>query len=341
MCEEIALKSFQKPTPLDTLYFGGGTPSVFTPSELDKIIKAVTKHHHLLADAEITLEANPDDIDKSYLNDLIDLGFNRLSVGVQSFHDKELKMMNRAHNTKQAKEALSLVADLFSNWSLDLMFGMPQSTHQSWEENLQQAMFFDPPHLSAYALTIEPHTALEKYIQEGFVIPCSEDQHAAQFEQLVAYTTNLGYENYEVNSFSKPGMYSRNNTAYWTGKPYLGIGPSAHSFEGSRRAWNVSNNAQYIKSLKQKIIPETEEMLTEVDRFNEYVMTGLRTQWGVSLDHVRLTFGKHFEDQLVHEIQPQLKIKNLRLENRVIYTTLQGRFLADGIAASFFLVNLS
>ena len=249
--------------------------------------------------------------------------------------------MNRAHNTQQAKEALALVADGFSNWSLDLMFGMPQSTDQSWAENLEQAMHYHPPHLSAYALTIEPRTVLEKYIDKGFITPCSEEQVVSQFEQLVAYTTSVGYENYEVNSFSKPGMYSRNNTGYWTGKPYIGIGPSAHGFEGTRRAWNVSNNAQYIRALRNNTLAETEETLTPIDRFNECVMTGLRTQWGVSLDEVHRNFGKRYKDHLIQEIQPQIVAGNIRLEEGVIYTTKKGRFLADGIAASLFLVNLS
>lgn len=341
MTKEIAMKSFQKSRPLETVYFGGGTPSVFTPSELAQLLEAVNKKYHLLADAEITIEANPDDLNKSYLKDLQAMGFNRISVGVQSFHDHELKMMNRAHNTQQAKDALALVADGFSNWSLDLMFGMPQSTDQSWTENLEQAMHYHPPHLSAYALTIEPRTALEKYIDKGFITPCTEDQVVSQFEQLVAYTTALGYENYEVNSFSKPGMYSRNNTGYWTGKPYIGIGPSAHGFEGTRRAWNVSNNAQYIRALRNNTLAETEEILTPIDRFNECVMTGLRTQWGVSLDEVHRDFGERYKDHLIQEIQPQLVAGNIRLEAGVIYTTKKGRFLADGIAASLFLVNLS
>ncbi|MGB0261116.1 MAG: radical SAM family heme chaperone HemW [Flavobacteriaceae bacterium] len=341
MTKEIVMKSFQKPRPLETVYFGGGTPSVFTPSELAQLLEAVNKKHHLLADAEITLEANPDDLNMSYLKDLQAMGFNRISVGVQSFHDHELKMMNRAHNTQQAKEALALVADGFSNWSLDLMFGMPQSTDQSWAENLEQAMHYHPPHLSAYALTIEPRTVLEKYIDKGFITPCSEEQVVSQFEQLVAYTTSVGYENYEVNSFSKPGMYSRNNTGYWTGKPYIGIGPSAHGFEGTRRAWNVSNNAQYIRALRNNTLAETEETLTPIDRFNECVMTGLRTQWGVSLDEVHRNFGKRYKDHLIQEIQPQIVAGNIRLEEGVIYTTKKGRFLADGIAASLFLVNLS
>jgi len=341
MSKEIAMKSFQEPTPLASVYFGGGTPSVCSPSELSKLLENVIKKHDLLPNAEITLEANPDDLNPSFIEDLVAMGFNRLSVGVQSFHDGELKMMNRAHNTQQAKDALSLVADSFSNWSLDLMFGMPQSNAQSWKQNLEEAMCFDPPHLSAYALTVEPRTALEKYIDNGLVTPCSENEVVSQFEQLVRYTKSLGYENYEVNSFSKPGLYSVNNTAYWTGKPYIGIGPSAHSFEGLRRAWNVSNNAQYIRSLNENSLPETEEFLSLIDRFNESIMTGLRTQWGVALDEIHHTFGERFKDHLIQEIQPHISTHNLRVEKNVIYTTPRGRFLADGIAASLFLVNLT
>lgn len=341
MVKEISMKSFQEPTPLASVYFGGGTPSVCTPTELSQLLEAVIKKHDLLPNAEITLEANPDDLDKSYLEELCAMGFNRLSVGVQSFHDSELTMMNRAHNSQQAKHALTLVADMFPNWSLDLMFGMPQSTAQSWSNNLKEAICFDPPHLSAYALTVEPQTALEKYIDQGLLTPCSEDQVVSQFEQLVEYTTSCGYENYEVNSFSKHGMYSRNNTAYWTGKPYIGIGPSAHSFEGTRRAWNVSNNANYIRTIEKGIVPETEEFLTPIDRFNECVMTGLRTQWGVSLDDICHNFGKRFKDHLSREIQPHISANNLKVDDGIVYTTPRGRFLADGIAASLFLVNLA
>ncbi len=277
---------------VSNIYFGGGTPSVLETREVDQIINACYAHYKMEPNPEITLEANPDDLTVDKINHLATSKINRLSIGVQSFFEEDLKLMNRAHNAQEAIDCITLSRKHFPNSSLDLIYGIPGMTKERWEENIDKALALGLPHISAYALTVEPKTALEKFIKKG-IVPPVEDAVAQEHHELLIYKMEAaGYDNYEFSNFAIPGYHSRNNTAYWQGKKYIGIGPSAHSYDGKRRAWNINNNPKYIKAITSKILPQEIEELTRTDQYNEYVMTRLRTQHGVSLSEIALLFGE-------------------------------------------------
>ena len=325
--------------PIETIYFGGGTPSVLTVEELHHLLDAVFANFQVIAAPEITLEANPDDLSPEYLLALSQTKINRLSIGIQSFFDADLKLMNRAHNAEQAKQSLALATQYFDNITLDLIYGMPNMTNDQWLQNIETALSYGIPHISCYALTVEPKTALHSYIQKGQMPPLDEALAAEHFKLLVELLEANGFVHYEFSNFGKPNYFSQNNSSYWLGKKYLGIGPSAHSFDGQSRSWNVSNNAKYIKAIQSQELHSETEILSLTDRYNEYIMTGLRTIWGVSLDKVEKEYGVNYINYLNKQIQSHVQNGLLKIEDGILTTTAQGKFLGDGIVADLFFIN--
>ena len=326
---------------VETIYFGGGTPSVLNTAEIDQIIRAVYSNYTVVADPEITLEANPDDLSKEKIEELGKSPINRLSIGIQSFFEEDLKMMNRAHNAQEAAACIAMAKLYFDNISIDLIYGIPGMTNERWISNIEKALAFGVPHISSYALTVEPKTALKTFIDKGLIPPVDDELAEAHFHILVQKLAEAGFVNYEISNFGKPGYFSRNNTAYWQGKKYLGIGPSAHSYDGLRRGWNINNNAKYIKAIAQNELPMETEVLSITDRYNEYVMTGLRTIWGVSLERIKTEFGQKFYAYLTQQAQKKIEDGLLYIEKDHLLVSKKGKFLSDGIAADLFLVNLS
>lgn len=341
LCSEMILRKGEINEPLETIYFGGGTPSLLEEADLEQIFDAIYSTFKISSTPEITLEANPDDLTKDKLEILARSKINRLSIGVQSFFDEDLKLMNRAHNSAEASGCLELAKQYFDNISIDLIYGMPEMSNARWEENLNKALALDIPHISSYALTVEPNTALKKFIDKGLVKPVDDEVAQAHFEILQQKMVAAGFENYEFSNFGKPGYFSRNNTAYWTQKSYLGIGPSAHSYDGNRRSWNINNNALYIKSITNGQLPLEREILSLTDKYNEYVMTGLRTVWGVSIEKITTDFGSRFGEYLLKQAEKHLLEHLLFQDGDRIVVTHKGKFLIDGIASDLFLLNLS
>jgi len=341
LCTELIIRKRELNQPLQTIYFGGGTPSLLSEQELKQIFNTIHKHYIVVEDAEITLEANPDDLSSNLIVQLHDSQINRLSIGVQSFFAEDLLLMNRAHSAKEALECIQLAKKYFKNISIDLIYGIPGLTIDRWKENLEITLSLDIPHISCYALTVEPKTALKKFIEQGKVAPVNDEETRSHYELMIDTLENAGYINYEFSNFGKPGYFSQNNSGYWKGKPYLGIGPSAHSFDGNKRSWNISNNIKYIKSINEGNIPLAFEVLSVTDKYNEYIMTGLRTMWGVSLVKVENDFGKRYRDYLLEQVEKHVENQLLYFEDDTLKITKKGKFLGDGIASDLFLVNLS
>jgi len=341
LCKEMVLRKEEIPGPLQTIYFGGGTPSLLDAEDLQQIFKTIDDHFEVVEAPEITLEANPDDLTEAKLIMLAASRINRLSIGVQSFFEEDLKLMNRAHNATEALRCLQLAKQYFDNISIDLIYGMPDMSDARWQENLDQAIALDIPHISSYALTVEPNTALQKFIEKGVVKPVDDAVAQKHFEILLAHMEKAGFENYEFSNFGKLGYFSQNNTAYWTGKPYLGIGPSAHSFDGNTRSWNINNNPKYIKAIAADTLPIERETLSTTDKYNEYVMTGLRTIWGVSLEKIEKDFGLKFRTYVLQQAQKHIEEHILFLDDDRIVVTKKGKFLSDGLASDLFILNLS
>ncbi|MEN8858559.1 MAG: radical SAM family heme chaperone HemW [Flavobacteriaceae bacterium] len=325
---------------IETIYFGGGTPSMLTQSEIDSIILAVYNNHDVITDPEITLEANPDDLSKEKIIELASSKINRLSIGIQSFFEQDLKLMNRAHNAIEAKKSLSLAIQHFDNISVDLIYGIPGLPNEKWKKNIETALSFGIPHISSYALTVEPKTALASFIKKGIIDDVDDEQAQEQFHILLDELTKHNFIHYELSNFGKEGYFSKNNSSYWEGKSYLGIGPSAHSFDGKRRGWNVRNNSKYIEAIKQDKLPIEREILTITDQYNEYIMTGLRTILGISLEKVKNDFGTKYYDYLLLQSEKYRKEDLLYIENKKLKTTKKGKFLSDGISADLFKINL-
>ena len=326
---------------IETIYFGGGTPSLLTRDELELLINTVYKNYTTIENPEITLEANPDDLSNDVIIQLSKSPVNRISIGVQSFFERDLKLMNRAHNTKEALECLEIATQYFDNISIDLIYGIPGLSNEEWLENIETALSFNVPHISCYALTVEPKTALETFIKKGIIDNVDDDLAQEQFNILGDKLEVSGFINYELSNFGKPHYFSRNNSAYWQGELYLGIGPSAHSFNGDQRSWNVSNNTKYIKTIQKNELPSESEILSKIDKFNEYIMTGLRTIWGVSLKKVENDFGGNYKKQLLQQSEIYIKEHLLYIEDDKLLTTKKGKFLSDGIASNLFKINLS
>ena len=339
VCKELILRKLEYSNEeIQTIYFGGGTPTVLEVSELNTILKTVYKYYKVSDTPEITLEANPDDLDLENLKALSNTKINRLSIGIQSFHESDLTAMNRAHNANEAKKCLEIATTYFDNITIDLMFGMPTMSVEQWRQNLQTAFGFGIKHLSCYALTVEPKTALEHFISKGSHPPMDDELSAKHFEVLLEETSKHGLTHYETCSFGHPEYFSRHNTSYWLGKPYMGVGPSAHSFDGKSRSWNRSNNTKYIKSLEANIRPFESEVLSIENRFNEYIMTGLRTIWGISLEKIETDFGPEIKNQLLENSEKFRASELLILEENHLKITKTGKFLSDGIASDLFLV---
>ena len=341
LAKELQLRAgeFQNET-IETIYFGGGTPSVLTLEEIQFLLDAVYKDYTVIDKPEITLEANPDDLSTSRIIDLAQSPINRLSIGIQSFFEDDLLMMNRAHNAVEAKNCLTEATQHFDNISVDLIYGIPGMSHDRWIQNIETALSFGIPHISSYALTVEPKTALNKLIQTGKIAQPNDDVAQEQFSFLVELLQERGFIHYELSNFGKPNYFSKNNGAYWLGKKYLGIGPSAHSYDGVSRSWNVSNNSLYLKSIQEHQLPSEAEKLSPQDRYNEYIMTGLRTIWGVDLNRIEIEFGKETLIYLKKQAQKFLDDELLSIEENILKTTTKGKFLTDGIASDLFLINL-
>ncbi|MCC6724847.1 MAG: radical SAM family heme chaperone HemW [Saprospiraceae bacterium] len=320
---------------LETIYFGGGTPSLLGKHDLDLIFEAIFKHYPVAAqNMEVTLEANPDDLTPLKINELRSTPINRLSIGVQSFSETDLRFMNRAHNAAEALACIQNAQSVgFENLTVDLIYGSPSTSHQQWAENLSTLVSLQIPHLSCYCLTVEPKTALAHQVKKGTARPVDDEHAAQQFEYLMEAAQRAGYEHYEISNFALPDWHSRHNASYWQGKKYLGVGPSAHSYNGQSRQWNVANNAAYIRSLLEETLPFELETLTPVQRYNEYVMTGLRTVWGCNLLKIKdLGFESHFTEGA----KPFLLDGTMELDGENYRLTKSGKFLADGIAAELF-----
>ena len=335
---ELRKNEFQNEV-VETIYFGGGTPSILEISDIKVLIDTVFKHYKVIENPEITVEANPDDLSKERIIELSQNRVNRLSIGIQSFFEDDLKLMNRAHNSAEAKECLELATQYFDNISIDLIYGIPNMSNEKWLQNIETALSFNIPHISSYALTVEPKTALYKFIQNG-IIPLPDDEVAsAHFQILVDTLTENDFIHYELSNFAKENYFSKNNSSYWLGKKYLGIGPSAHSYDGEKRGWNVSNNALYLKAIDENILPIETEILTKTDRYNEYIMTGLRTIWGVSLDRIANEFGQMYLDYLNQQAAKYIEDHLLFVDENILRTTKKGKFLSDGIASDLFMLN--
>ena len=337
---EIKQKGQATHEAISTIYFGGGTPSILDVNEINSIIKRIYKEFNVESEAEITIEANPDDLNKEKIINLSLTEINRLSIGVQSFIDKELKIMNRAHDSKKALNSIGISKKYFNNISIDLMYGVPESTLESWTHNLDTVSQFDINHISSYALTLEPKTALESFVRKLIVDMPEEGLVYDQYNLINKKLEPLGFINYEVCSFAKENFFSKNNSAYWLRKKYIGIGPSAHSFDGKSRSWNISNNKKYIDQIKKGKSFYKKEKLSKVDQYNEYVMTGFRTIWGVSANFIENNFNSKFKNYFTDRIQKHIDQKNIIVKDDIYTTTNEGRFLADGISSDLFLVNL-
>ncbi|WP_265429725.1 radical SAM family heme chaperone HemW [Chryseobacterium sp. YIM B08800] len=325
---------------LQSLYFGGGTPSVLSADEIKSLIDEVLKHFSFNNDIEITLEANPDDLNSQFLKGLSDSPVNRLSIGTQSFFDEDLKLMNRAHNASEAEGSIKRAQDFgFENLSIDLIYGSPTSNLEIWKENLNKTIALEIPHISSYALTVEPKTALENWVSKGKVSNPKEEEQNREFYYMIDFLKDHNFNHYEVSNFAKEGVYSRHNSAYWKYQEYLGIGPSAHSYNGNDvRSWNVANNQQYIKKLNSNILAKETEILSQQDQFNEMIMIGLRTIWGVNLDSLNQKFSENILDKFNKEIQPKIEDGILKIEDNHLIIPEKHWFMADGIASDLFLI---
>ncbi len=325
---------------LNSLYFGGGTPSILSGDEIKSMIDEVLKYFNFNSDIEITLEANPDDLDKNFLKQLSDSPINRLSIGTQSFFDEDLRLMNRAHNASDAEGSIKRAQDFgFENLSIDLIYGSPTSNLEIWKQNLNKTIALEVPHISSYALTVEPKTVLEKWIANGKVSYPKEDEQNREFYYMIDFLKDHDFEHYEISNFAKKGFHSRHNSAYWKYNEYLGIGPSAHSYNGfDQRSWNVANNQQYIKKLNSNLLAKETEILSSKDQFNEMIMIGLRTIWGVDLESLKNKFKEEILDQFHKEIQQKLADGILIKENNHLKIPEKHWFMADGIASDLFQV---
>lgn len=343
MVAEITLTPSILPSGLNekehitTLYFGGGTPSILTAADLQLLFDALQKRFSFSPDIEITLEANPDDINDTALQSWRTLGINRLSVGIQSFLEEELKWMHRAHTAAESLICIDKIkAAGFDNFSIDLIYGSPLLTNDDWKRNVDTVIEKNIPHISCYALTVEPKTALDKLIALHKRENVDPEKQAAQFLLLMDWMAQAGYAHYEISNYAKPGFKSQHNSSYWSGETYYGFGPSAHSFDGKSRKWNVANNKLYTSSLHQNIIPFEDEQLTATQQLNEYIMTALRTMEGLDLALVSTRFGKDFSNTLLTASDKWAATQKLSIQDQKIILTKEGKLFADGIAADLF-----
>lgn len=337
LIKELELQKNYLIDPIETIYFGGGTPSLLTISEIEAILKAIYSNFKIEDNVEITLEANPDDISEIKLNECKLKGITRFSLGVQSFIDRDLLWMNRTHNATQSIHSIELIKKAgFNNFSIDLIYGSPELTNEEWISNIQLTLKNNIPHISAYALTVEPKTALESFINKNKSKPIHLEKQAEQFEILMELLKEEGFEHYEISNFAKPGFRSKHNSSYWKRKQYLGIGPAAHSYNKKSRQWNIANNALYIKSLEKNIIPFEQEILTIAQQINEYIMISLRTMEGCSLQYINEEFGEIFFLQMNENAKKYIQQHLIKKHNDLLILTAKGKLLADKISADLF-----
>jgi oxygen-independent coproporphyrinogen-3 oxidase len=335
ICQEIKQeKNYLEGKSVETIYFGGGTPSLLTKEEIEQLLTVISSNFNVLSSPEITLEANPDDINDEQLKDWQAIGINRLSIGLQSFLQEDLDWMNRAHNANESKEAVELAKSYGFNLTIDLIYGLPSSNIERLADNLKKAVALTPDHISAYCLTVEQSTALHHWVKTGKIIPVNEDEQAEQFAYLVNFLSHHGYHQYEISNFARQDAFSKHNSNYWKGVSYLGVGPSAHSFNGISRRWNSANNKKYISLLEKGETQYEQEYLSPKDRFNEYLMTGLRTVWGVDLEKLNAihSLSSAFNKTLDHFKQHALVFQ----KDGVITLSEKGKLQADYIASSLF-----
>jgi oxygen-independent coproporphyrinogen-3 oxidase len=341
MMRELRLqKDYLKGGAVSTIYFGGGTPSLLNAEEINQLLSGIQELFTIEQGAEITLEANPDDLTPMKIRQLAGTGINRLSIGIQSFNDKDLEFLNRVHSSDQAVQCIKRSQDAgFGDLSIDLIYGIPTLSNEQWEYNLMTTLDLGIPHISAYALTVEDKTPLSVMIKKGKVPDVDDAVQLQHFEILIDLLESSGYQHYEISNFCLPGKYARHNTSYWKGIPYLGIGPSAHSFNGSSRQWNVSGITPYILSINEGKVPFETEQLSRSQQFNEYVMTSLRTIWGCDLNRIQNDFGTAWKSGLLKDAAPYLEKGLVILADHTLLLSREGKFRADGIAADFFRVE--
>lgn len=341
LLKEIALqKDYLSGETIETIYFGGGTPSLLEADDIAEIIDRIQQFHTLSSHPEITLEANPDDLNAVKIRALRQTPVNRFSIGVQSFYDEDLSWMNRSHNAEEAESAIKRTQDAgFDNITADLIYGYPLLSDQKWLSNIEKLVNIAVAHISCYSLTVETGTALHSFIQHGKQKPLNDSQSAAQFILLMQKLNAAGFIHYEISNFALPGRESKHNSNYWKGNKYLGIGPSAHSFNGISRQWNVANNAKYLLAIQTDTIPYSEEVLTINNRFNEYIMTSLRTIWGADMSFIQSAFGEHHLNALKLKLAEMAPKNWLEIKDEKVTLTQDGKLFADQIASEFFITD--
>lgn len=339
--QEIELrKNYLAGESIETIYFGGGTPSLLSADELQILIGVIIDLYEVSPTAEITLEANPDDLNPQKVREFRQTLINRFNIGIQSFFEEDLKWMNRAHTAREAHSSIKRVQDAgFENITADLIYGFPLLSNPKWEHNIQQLIELHIPHISSYSMTVEPATALSSFIKKGEQKPMDEGQSTAQFLILMEQLIEAGFEHYEISNFAKPGLYSKHNSNYWEGVSYLGIGPSAHSFNGESRQWNISNNSNYIDQIGLKKIPAEMEVLSTENRINEYIMTSLRTSKGMSLQKITERFGSDYSNEVRNGLEPFADKNWINLNDQIVTLTTDGKLFADHIASELFINN--
>jgi len=322
---------------IETIYFGGGTPSLLSAEELGMLVSEITEHYPVSSSAEVTLEANPDDLNPQKVRELKQTLINRFSIGIQSFFEEDLKWMNRAHSASEALSSIKRVQNAgFETMTGDLIYGYPLLSDEKWQFNIRELIELRIPHISSYSMTVEPATALAAFIKKGKQTPMDENQSARQFEILMKELEGAGFEHYEISNFAKPGRYSRHNSNYWEGVDYIGIGPSAHSFNGESRQWNIADNMKYIQAIESNKIPSEIEKLTKENRVNEYIMTSLRTSKGMKLDLITHQFGEEYAEAIVQALDPFLDRDWITRNGQLLTLTKTGKLFADHIASELF-----
>jgi oxygen-independent coproporphyrinogen-3 oxidase len=340
MFKELDLRqSYLQHETLETIYFGGGTPSLIGATQIQKLIDKIRQSYSVSASAEITIEANPDDLDHHTVRDFKSTAINRFSIGIQSFYEEDLRWMNRAHNALEADSSVKRVQDAgFENITLDLIYGYPLLTDEKWKSSIQKVIDLNIPHVSAYGMTVEPKTVLASFVKKGSQPAMNEQQSSEQYLSLIETLTGAGFEHYETSNFAKPGCYSKHNTNYWKGELYLGIGPSAHSYNRTSRQWNIANNAKYIDGILEGTPAVEFEKLTLENRINEYIMTSLRTLWGMDLNKIEQEFGLDYRKQIEKGLNSYIEKEHITIENDIVTLTNSGKLFADRIASDLFIL---
>ena len=340
IAKELVLRKSEISNQVTTIYFGGGTPSLLSEEEINQLVQLIAEHYDLADEPEITLEANPDDLTEEKIEALAQSRVNRLSIGVQSFFDKDLLYMNRAHNADEARRSMELAIKHFNNISIDLIYGLPHLSEEGWRKNLAYTFELGVQHISSYAITVEPKTALDHFIKSGKYQAPIDALTEKHFKILQQETEKRGFIQYEISNFGREGFFSKHNTSYWKGVNYLGIGPSAHSYDGLHRSWNIANNAKYISAIQHNLLPFEKELLSPEDSTNEAIMTGLRTIWGVSLEEIANRHGEKFKEEILFQAEKYLEKGILYKEQEHLFLRPESYFLADGISADLFLLKV-